>query len=139
MTTTFVELLPETKSTKHNSIEWVPGETTGTGKLTIHTGRRSDEYYVIEFSNQFDGRSFHVVKITEGSDKSELAYDVFCRRGEQRSCSCKGFTHHGHCRHHDAISALLDNEFMWARRDLVNGEQDVRSTEINDRFESMTV
>lgn len=128
----FEELLPSQKSSTHNSIVWSPGERAGTGLLTIRTKRAYVNYLVVEFPTQFDGRAFHLAKTDAGTDTEETAYDVLvCRNTRDSSCSCKGFVagNGQPCKHVLAISALLDNEIMWARCDLINGEQVVSNTE----------
>lgn len=132
MFTTFTELLPPQTSSHRNAINWTPGTKPGTGLLLVHTARSSVEYLVVEFSTPWDGRAFHMAKTSGGTDREETGYDVFCgRNGQDRQCSCKGFAYgRGKpCKHIAAVSALLDNEALWNRTDLVNPEQDAGDIE----------
>ena len=128
---TFIELLPPTKSSKHNGIRWQPAANSpSTGILMVDNARGTTTYAVNEFPTPWDGRGFRLVKLTAGTDPEAESYDVFCSRGGQdHRCECKGFLRFSHCKHIAAVSALLDNEYLWSRADLVNREQDVSSTE----------
>ena len=130
MSVTFTELLPATKSSRHNGINWTPTDGPSTGILTVHTGRSTTIYKASEFQTEWDGRAFNLVKLTPGTDKEETVYNVFCHRGQQDNrCECKGFEFTGHCKHIAAVNALLENEMLWSRSELINREQDVTSTE----------
>lgn len=132
MPTTFTEVLPAQKSSQQNAINWTPGKNPGTGLLTVHTARVSVDYLVIEFPTHWGGRAFRMAKTSEGTDWEETGYDVFCaRNGQDNQCSCKGFSYgRGRpCKHIAAVSALLDNEALWNRTDLVNPEQDAGDIE----------
>jgi hypothetical protein len=125
MPATFTEVLPAQKSSRHNAMNWTPGSRPGTGLLTIHTARATAKYAVTEFPTPWDGRAFHLVKLTPGTDREAESYDVFCGRGKNHRCECRGFLRHSHCKHIDAALAIWDNGWL----DMANGEQDVSSTE----------
>jgi hypothetical protein len=132
MPPTFTELLPATISNRHSAIRWTPAPTRRAGNLVIDTDRNRTQYAVSQFPTDFPGLAFHFEKQTRGTDREETGYDVFvCARssGEHSFCTCKGFTRFSHCKHLDAAEALIANEVLWNRDDLVNGEQDVSSTE----------
>ena len=129
---TFTELLPQTKSSRHNGINWTPSTTGQGGLLEITMGRKSVSYLVVEMSIQWDGRAFLLAKTTKGTDPESDSYAVYCGRNQQdHSCSCKGHIYGNGkpCKHVHAVQALLENEFLWNRSDLINREQDVASTE----------
>ncbi len=133
MPVTFTELLPPQTSSKHNSINWSPGRTRGTGLLAVHTMRSTVSYLVIEFGCDGEGRAFHMAKVDEGTDREEVTYDVFCGRNPRdHQCSCKGFAfgRGKPCKHINAIAALLENEGLWNRCELANPEADVSSVEL---------
>ncbi len=131
MPTTYVELLPPQKSSPRNAIHWTPSEQQpGAGLLEICTTKLSATYFVVEFDTAWDGRAFHLVEGTEGSDPESESYDVFCyRAGQNHQCSCKGFAYgRGRaCKHIEAALALISNK--WLRSELVNPDQDASSTE----------
>jgi hypothetical protein len=128
MSATFIESLPATKSSKHNGIEWTPTEDRGCGRLVIDLGqgrgggkRSSVVYAVAEFATAWDGRAFHFTKLTEGTDKTSSAEDVFVgRNGQDRNCSCAGFGYgrgkdkegRTTCKHIEAVLALLENRWV---------------------------
>ncbi len=111
-------------------MNWTPSEHSGRGELVVHTARASVTYAVTEFPTPWDGRAFHLVKESEGTDAESDSYDVFCHRGGQdHQCSCKGFAYgRGKpCKHIAAGLALIEND--WVRDDLVNPDQDVSNSE----------
>jgi hypothetical protein len=127
---TFIEILPAQKSSPRNALQWTPGDVKGTGIMVVETARSTTRYAVTEFPTDWDGRAFHLAKLTPGTDKEADSYNVFCARNQQdHNCDCRGFFSTSHCKHVDAVSALLDNEYMWSRSELQNGEQDVSNTE----------
>jgi hypothetical protein len=126
--TTFTEVLPATKSSENNAMQWTPGEVPGTGTLVVHTQRASVCYRVTEFATDW-GRGFHLTKDgTPGSDAASESYDVLvCRdplpdcgpaaggsHREGHRCDCKGFTfgRGKPCKHITAALALLANEWL---------------------------
>jgi hypothetical protein len=50
------------------------------------------------------GRAFQVEKI--GLTVNDSPYHVHIDGG-RRSCECKGFLRHGHCKHADGLAALV--------------------------------
>ncbi len=111
---TLTEVLPATKSSRHGAIRWTPADDgPAAGTLTIDTDRARVDYAVTEFPTGWDGRGFHFEKTGAGTDADEAGYDVFVARNRQdRMCSCKGFTRHGHCKHVSAALALIENGWL---------------------------
>jgi hypothetical protein len=89
----YTEVLPGTKSSANNALQWTPGEVAGAGLLVVHTARASVCYRVTEFATDW-GRGFHLAKDgTPGSDTTSESYDVLCTADPRgRRCDCKGFT-----------------------------------------------
>lgn len=112
----FTELLPERKSSRRSAIKWKPsadpyGPTAG--YLTIETGRTGCLYRVAEFPPGWDGRGFTLTKITPGTDSESDSYSCFvARNGQDKSCECRGFLAHGHCKHLDSLAALIANGWL---------------------------
>ena len=78
------------------------------GVLTIKSKRIYTSYRVTEFPTDWQGRGFHLGKVTEGSDKTEESYSCFVgRNGQDKMCECKGFTFAGHCKHLASLTALI--------------------------------
>jgi hypothetical protein len=76
------------------------GRSPGVIRLTV--GTAAADYYVFCLPADF-GIAFRVVKIGL-HEEGEYAVNI---DGEKRSCECKGFLHHGHCKHADGIAALI--------------------------------
>ena len=113
---TYTEVLPATKSSPANALNWTAGHTPGTGTLTVHTARASVTYRVAPIATEWAGKAFRLVKDgTAGTDAESDAYDVFCAAdGRRHECGCKGFVYgRGKpCKHIAAALALIANE--WA-------------------------
>src|SRR5262245_1787565 len=62
----FFEVLPATKSSAHNAINWQPGDRPGCGLLVIGTKRAHVSYHVTEFPTRWDGRAFRLKKAEAG-------------------------------------------------------------------------
>jgi hypothetical protein len=68
--------------------------------VNITVGKESHSYTVDRIPADW-GQAFEVAKFgTE--DRYHVNID-----GEQKTCSCKGHTHHGHCKHADGLAALV--------------------------------
>jgi hypothetical protein len=78
------------------------------GAVRIAVGKVAAAYYVHELTAA-DGRGFEVEKIDPTVPAGErVAYHVFLEaNGQDRSCDCLGFSHHGHCKHADGLGALF--------------------------------
>jgi hypothetical protein len=77
-------------------------EGTAPGIVRLTVGNAGADYFLTELPADF-GRGFLVEKV--GIDRDAAKYHV--NIGEQRSCECKGFLHHGHCKHADGLAALI--------------------------------
>lgn len=116
--TTYTDVLPARKSSKHSAINWTPaeGDTQVAGVLVIHTDRASVTYEVSEFATGWRGRGFVLRKVAGGTDGEHEAYDVFCSADgpEADSCCCKGatYTYSGTCKHKDAVRSLVGNSWL---------------------------
>lgn len=109
--TTFTEVLPRTQSGAA-AIRWTPsGDDLSpvAGVLRIDTERASDNYVVTEFPTGWTNRGFTVTK-TVGN----RSYTVFCHRDRlaATSCDCEGHRFHFHCKHADAVAALVENGWL---------------------------
>jgi hypothetical protein len=78
------------------------------GVVNIRVGKEAADYFLTELPADF-GRGFKVEKI--GLDCRESAYAVNVD-SERRSCECKGYLHHGHCRHVDGLAALIARNLL---------------------------
>lgn len=115
--TSFTEVLPVRKSSKHSAIEWRPtgGDFDAVaGVLTVHTDRASVAYTVTEFPTDWRGRGLHLRKLTTGTDPTSESYSVFCAASGPAAdvCDCKGFTYKATCKHVDAVRALVANGWL---------------------------
>jgi hypothetical protein len=115
MPATFTNLLPATKSDPkgRTSYEFEPSADEfgpRAGFLTIRQPREYTTYTVSEFAVDWDGRGFHLKKLTTGTDPSEEAYSCFvARNGQDRRCECKGFERWANCKHLAALIDLIQN------------------------------
>lgn len=107
---TYTEVLPDRNGPA--AIRWTPGTFPGSGVLTILTRRAATTYHVAELGCGWEGRAFRLTKADDspGTDPEEREYSCFLGSNRQdRTCPCKGFTRWGHCRHLDAVEALVVN------------------------------
>jgi hypothetical protein len=73
------------------------------GIVSIRVGNEAADYFLTAVPADF-GRGFLVEKV--GIDRDTARYHVNVD-GEKRSCECKGFLRHHHCKHADGIAALI--------------------------------
>lgn len=126
---TYEDLLPATKSSKHNGIRWTP---TGPrcGALIIDTDTSRAAYTVQEFDNRWAGRSFRYTCIAGTTDREAEYYDVLIsfREGQPSLCQCKGFLRYREpCKHILSAEALVNNG--WIGADVTNPDSDTSTTE----------
>jgi hypothetical protein len=77
-------------------------EGTSPGIVSIRVGKEAADYFLTAIPADF-GRGFLVEKIgLHAEGKYAVNID-----GDKRSCECKGFGRHGHCKHADGIAALI--------------------------------
>ena len=81
----------------------VPPEGDALGIVRIWVGAEHADYFLTPIPADF-GRGFRVEKI--GLQVNDPPYHVNID-GERRSCECKGFLRHGHCKHADGLAALI--------------------------------
>jgi hypothetical protein len=113
----YTDRLPERKASKRSAITWEPFDADAgpaAGQLLIDTDRSRTAYLVSEFPTGWPGRGFHFKKLTAGTDPESESYSVFCsaRGPAGDTCECKGFTFKGHCKHADAIRAMVGNGWI---------------------------
>jgi hypothetical protein len=107
-------VLPKHKHRSAPWIEWTPVDTDGAevGVLTVHGDRGAAEYLVSEFPAD-GGRGFSLAKLAGGTDPEAEGYDLFaCGKGGAPTCECKGFYTARHCKHADAVAALILNKWL---------------------------
>ena len=78
-------------------------EENGLGIVRITVGREYADYFLTPIPADY-GRGFKVEKV--GLTVNDPPYHVNID-GDNRSCECKGFLHHGHCKHSDGLAALI--------------------------------
>jgi hypothetical protein len=93
---------PRPKPERRIRLEVRP-EAGGLGIVRIWVGREYADYFLTPMPADF-GRAFKVEKV--GLHANDPPYHVNID-GDQRSCECQGFLHHGHCKHVDGLAALL--------------------------------
>ena len=74
----------------------------GTGVIRLTVAKKAADYFLTFLPADF-GRGFKVEKIGL-HESGSYAVNI---DGEKRSCECKGFMRHGHCKHADGIAALI--------------------------------
>src|SRR5688500_2883114 len=79
------------------------------GALRIVAEGNADVYFlqrnVCDFGTPFRVEKWRPAKLDDPAG-CEDPYDV-CVAGEDSTCECKGFLRHGHCRHVEALTALI--------------------------------
>jgi hypothetical protein len=85
-----------------------PVYANGARLLVLTVGKVAVGYHVELLPTDF-GRGFKLTKFAEGGgDKDENKYLVSVDADtESRECSCKGHAYAGHCKHADALAALI--------------------------------
>jgi hypothetical protein len=81
----------------------VPPTYNGLGIVRITIGTEHADYFLTELPADF-GRGFTVEKI--GLHENDPPYHVNID-ADKRTCECKGFLRHGHCKHSDGLAALI--------------------------------
>lgn len=99
-------ILPPRKSSPNTTIEFAPSiHGTAAGTLRIKAKAGETVYHVEEFPAGVPGRGF-TLRCT--NRRNGQTYSVHALKNGVKTCDCKGYTGHGHCKHADAIEALLD-------------------------------
>ncbi len=76
------------------------------GVVRIAVGKEAQDYFLTRVPSDF-GAGFLLEKIGAVAAGEAAAYHVHLD-GSRRSCECKGFFRHGHCKHADGLAALVD-------------------------------
>jgi hypothetical protein len=83
-----------------------PPDGLATGVIRITVGKASTDYSVRAIPSQVGGAAFELVKL--GLEAGGETYHVLLTGDTNHdSCTCKGSVAHGHCKHRDAIAALV--------------------------------
>jgi len=93
---------PRSKPVRSIRLEVRP-ERDELGIVRITIGKEHANYFISEIPADF-GRGFKVEKI--GLSVNDPPYHVNID-GDKKTCECKGFLHHGHCKHADGIAAIV--------------------------------
>ena len=93
---------PRLKPTRSIRLELRP-EDNGLGIVRINIGKEHANYFLTLLPADF-GRGFKVEKI--GLTCNDPPYHVNID-GDTKTCECKGFLRHGHCKHSDGLAALI--------------------------------
>jgi hypothetical protein len=72
--------------------------------LCLTIGDELQSYGLTPIPSDF-GTAYHLLKADKGDGPGE-EYDVLLN-GPQSSCTCKGNNYHGHCKHVEALTALV--------------------------------
>lgn len=73
----------------------------------------SEDVYRLEEVSTPLGRGFVLHRseqaiAKDGPDADESYAVLVARNGQDHTCTCRGYQAHGHCKHHDAVRALLE-------------------------------
>ena len=93
---------PRTKPARSVRLEVGP-EGNGLGIVRITVGKEYADYFLTILPADF-GRGFAVEKIGLTCNDPAYHVNIDC---EKRTCECKGFLRHGHCKHADGLAALI--------------------------------
>jgi hypothetical protein len=99
-------MTPTTKRTKKTTGRSVSLSVMSHGKvcLWIHQDGKLSGYVLTELKSQIGGVGFQLGRAT--ADGCSENYQVLIH-GRESSCTCPGHTYHNHCKHVDALLALL--------------------------------
>jgi hypothetical protein len=76
--------------------------------LILEIGAASCNYWLTPVPSEIGGQGWRLEKFwaSHGTDTEAGEYHVLLA-GRQSSCECRGFLRHGHCKHLDALQALV--------------------------------
>jgi hypothetical protein len=92
----------EGPANKARSIRLVRPPGQGVGVFCVTVGEETTYYTLHEIPCEIGGRGFVLHKTGLGN-----LYHVRIGEPDECSCECKGFLHHGYCRHVLGLLALL--------------------------------
>jgi hypothetical protein len=103
MTTTTSARKPRQRRSHTRTVKVLSEPTAADPRTFIRLTQdgKASHYWVSPLTSDF-GRAFRFEKPEGDAD----AYDVLLEQGGD-SCTCKGHTHHGYCKHVDCCRALL--------------------------------
>jgi len=81
-------------------------EGTAPGIVRLTVGKDTADYFITIIPADF-GKGFLVEKFGIDRDTAKYHVNIDGANGEKRSCECKGFLRHGHCKHADGLAALI--------------------------------
>jgi hypothetical protein len=88
-------------------LEQPTDDTDGWAAIAITVGKKTDTYLLHTIPTDFAGTTaFEVEKLNEDLATVEQYHVLLANRPEARSCECKGFLRHGHCKHVEGLAAL---------------------------------
>lgn len=88
---------------KQRTVRLQSADTT-TPLMLVHVGDDAFGYGLERIASDF-GTAFRLTKYECGKEGPQGEYDVLID-GLRSSCTCKGFTYRGHCKHVDALTKL---------------------------------
>jgi hypothetical protein len=106
-----------------------PGRPYGVLQVTETVGRKTftDVYFVTSVPADY-GQAALVTKM-EREKGATAAYHVNLGEADHGpTCECKGWLHHGHCRHVDALSTLRDRNRLFPAERPTPGSKAPRCT-----------
>jgi hypothetical protein len=85
-------------------IHWMRKNADGSGIITLTIGKLTNDYYLTPIATDY-GAGFLLEKFTsQGGQTYHVNLD---HERNRHSCECKGFLHHGHCKHVEGLLALI--------------------------------
>jgi hypothetical protein len=95
-----------------------PLSDSGAAVIEITVDNKEDVYAVRRIASDF-GTAYHVIKgeLVEDEEAQTLRlrnaaeYDVLLN-GRESSCTCKGHTYSGHCKHVDGLTTLRQRNLI---------------------------
>lgn len=94
---------PRRRPKQDRQVRWLvrPSVADGWGTVEIRVNRRPAAYAIRRLKVDFGVAGFEVVKLG-----TKLVYHVLLD-GRRSLCDCVGHERHGHCKHVEALQALL--------------------------------
>jgi hypothetical protein len=96
---------PRVKPARHVGLV-IPPDGGASGVVRITAGRVSADYALRPIPSQIGGRAFELTKLGLLAD-GECYHVRLTGDARQDSCDCRGHVAHGHCKHVDALAALV--------------------------------